>query len=288
MSTSTAAARAFEQPRPEYYGSLPANEANTSGVSWAAVLGGAFASASLSLILLSLGAGLGLSSVSPWSGQGLSAQAVGASAIVWLIVMQIMSSGMGGYLAGRLRTKWTDVHTDEVYFRDTAHGFLVWAVGSVVTAAFLATAGMTMIGAGSDLAATADKANSASQADPNGYYVDTLFRSSPPATYDPAVRAEGSRIFASALAAKEMKASDLDYLASMISAKTGISQADARQRITNSLNDARLALDTTRKATTHLLLWSFISMLIGAFCASYAATIGGRQRDHLPAMASAS
>ena len=121
------------------------NEAHSSGVSWAAVIGGAFVAAALSLILLALGAGLGLSSVSPWSNVGASASTISAAAIVWLILMQVMSSSMGGYLAGRLRTKWANIHTDEVYFRDTAHGFLVWSVALVVTAAFLTSAATYMV-----------------------------------------------------------------------------------------------------------------------------------------------
>jgi len=93
------------------------NEANSSGMSWAAVIGGAFVAAALSLILLALGTGLGFSSVSLWSNVGASASMIGKAAIVWLILMQIISSSMGGYLAGRLRTKWANIHTDEVYFR---------------------------------------------------------------------------------------------------------------------------------------------------------------------------
>src|SRR5450631_1442356 len=122
------------------------NEAHSSGVSWAAVIGGAFVAAALSLILLALGAGLGLSSVSPWSNIGASASTIGTAAILWLILMQIVSSSMGGYLAGRLRSKWANIHTDEVYFRDTAHGFLAWAVALVITAAFLTPAASYMVG----------------------------------------------------------------------------------------------------------------------------------------------
>jgi hypothetical protein len=116
------------------------NEASSSGISWAAVIGGVVVPAAISLILLALGTGVGLSSVSPWSNAGASASAVRKTAIVWLIVSQIIASAMGGYLAGRLRTKWVNSHTDEVYFRDTAHGFLVWAVGLVIAAAFLTSA----------------------------------------------------------------------------------------------------------------------------------------------------
>jgi hypothetical protein len=111
------------------------------------VIGGAFVSASLALILLSLGTGLGFSGVSPWSNFGASAASVGKAAVACLILTQIIASAMGGYLAGRLRTKWANVHTDEVYFRDTAHGFLVWAVGLVITASLLASAATSLTGA---------------------------------------------------------------------------------------------------------------------------------------------
>src|ERR1700676_3648054 len=105
------------------------NEAFSSGVSWAAVVAGAFVAAALSLALLALGTGIGLSAVSPWGGAGASARTIGWSAIGWLVLMQLIACSAGGYLAGRLRTKWVSVHSHEVYFRDTAHGFLAWAVG---------------------------------------------------------------------------------------------------------------------------------------------------------------
>src|ERR1035438_10481795 len=124
----------------------PISHVHSVGVSWPAVMGGAFVTAALSLILLSLGTGLGLSSISPWTNTGASASTIGAAAIVWVIMMQLIASAMGGYLAGRLRTKWVSIHSDEVYFRDTAHGFLAWAVAVVITAAFLASAAASMAG----------------------------------------------------------------------------------------------------------------------------------------------
>ena len=105
--------------------------------------------AALSLIMLSLGAGLELSSVSPWADVGASATTVGVLGILWLVVTQLISSAMGGYLAGRLRTRWETIHGDEVHFRDTANGFVAWAVALVMTTAFLATAATTMVGGAS-------------------------------------------------------------------------------------------------------------------------------------------
>src|SRR6202023_2740477 len=135
---------------------LGRNEAHSSGVSWAAVIAGASVAAALSLALLALGTGIGFSAVSPWANVGASASRIGRTAIIWLILMQLIASSAGGYLAGRLRTKWVNVHTHEVYFRDTAHGFLAWAVGLVITAAFLTSAATAMIGGATAGAVTAN------------------------------------------------------------------------------------------------------------------------------------
>src|SRR5690606_15394449 len=109
-------------------------EASSSAVSWAAVIAGAVIAAAVSRTLLAGGAGLGFVSMSPWAGDGASAATLGIAAIIWMIVTQIIAYGVGGYVAGRLRTRWVDVHSDEVYFRDTAHGFLVWALSALVSA----------------------------------------------------------------------------------------------------------------------------------------------------------
>ncbi len=254
------------------------NEASSSGISWAAVLGGAVVCAAMSLILLALGTGIGLSSVSPWSNTGASASTIGMAAIVWLIVSQIIASAMGGYLAGRLRTKWVSIHTDEVYFRDTAHGFLVWAVGLVITAAFLASAATSIIGGTAQMGASA-----LSSADPNEYYIDTLFRSDRPTpdSNDASIRAESRGIFANGLRQKDLTAPDKTYLGQLVAARTGLTQAEAEQRVSEVFTQARQATDNARKALAHSMYWMFLALLIGAFCASFAATIGGKQRDRV-------
>jgi hypothetical protein len=96
--------------------------------------------AAFSLALVALGAGIGLISVSPWSTNNPSVTTFGVLAAAWFIAVQLFSSGVGGYIAGRLRTRWARAHTDEIYFRDTAHGLLVWAIGAVITAVLLASA----------------------------------------------------------------------------------------------------------------------------------------------------
>ena len=292
---------------------------SASAVSWGAILAGAAAAAALSMILLILGAGLGLSAISPWARRGVSAATFGVSTIAWITVTQIMASGMGGYLAGRLRSRWVATHTDEVYFRDTAHGFLAWAVASLATAALLSSVIGSIVGggvqagasvaSGAATAATATAAAAvtsatASSSEPGtgstSYFVDSLFRKdtaavgtgTSPAAADaaPAPTAEVTRILMNSLRANALPADDARYLGQVVAQRTGMSQADAEKRVTDTyarwqakLRDAetaaREAADKARKATAYATLWLFVSMLAGAFGASLAATWGGRQRD---------
>ncbi|HEY6764714.1 MAG TPA: hypothetical protein VI386_08075 [Candidatus Sulfotelmatobacter sp.] len=262
-------------------------EGSATGVSWPAVIGGAFVGAALSLILLSLGTGLGLSSISPWSNAGASSSAISKAAIAWLILTQILASAMGGYLAGRLRTKWTNVHTDEVYFRDTAHGFLAWAVGIVITAAFLTTAATSLAGGAGQRSSnpSVSPGTEESSLSPNAYFVDMLLRSNGSVAQrdDSAFRTEVARIFAHSMRQGSMSATDKAYLAQGVSARTGLNQTDAEQRVSAVFQEAQESADAARRTLAHLSLWLFVALLSGAFCASYAGTIGGRQRDHVTA-----
>jgi len=231
------------------------HEANASGVSWAAVIGGGVATAALSLSLLALGTGLGLSSVSPWSNSGVSTATLAASAIVWMIVMQVISASMGGYLAGRLRTKWASIHTDEVYFRDTAHGFLAWAVALVVTAAFLASAGTAMMGITASSAGAAT-ANAAAQYNSSDYSIDTLLRTESGSTPAPASngmpeRGEIGRLLMNGLRNGEIPAADRTYLAQLVAARTGLTQADAEKRISEVFANVQHAAEAARKTMAH-------------------------------------
>ena len=87
---------------------------NTSAVSWPAIFAGAVSAAALSLILLVLGTGLGLASVSAWAPMGETTKAISWATIGWIVFVAVASSALGGYIAGRLRTRWLSVHTDEV------------------------------------------------------------------------------------------------------------------------------------------------------------------------------
>lgn len=274
-----------EESRPD---ALPLKStAHSSGIAWGAVIGGGFVAAAFSLILLALGAGFGLSVVSPWSGVGASASTVGRVAIAWLIAIEVVASGLGGYLTGRLRTKWALIHTDEVHFRDTANGFLSWAVALVIGVTLLTSAAASMAGSVVQLRSPAAPAGAVGiETHPNKYLLDRLFRSDSVGAKigDESVRAEAEAVFANSLRQNQIPTGDLSYLARMIAATTGVTQAKAEERVSDAIAQARQTEDTARKETAHALLWVFLALLTGAFSASYAATIGGRQRDCIKAV----
>jgi len=297
-----------------------ATVASRSAVSWGAVFAGAAAAAALSLILLILGTGLGLSSVSPWANEGVEAGTFGISTILWITFMQLAASAVGGYLAGRLRTRWTGVNTDEVYFRDTAHGMLAWAVATLGTAALLTSVIGSILGGGVQAAGSA-VGNAASaavsgatvagaQAEPGqagqagagegpmGYFVDSLFRAGAgddrrddrPPEQSAASVAEVTRIFANGIRTGALPNEDVRYVGQVVAQRTDLSQQQAEQRVREvfanmqtTLNEAetkaREAADAAREASAYAALWLFISLLAGAFIASWMATFGGRQRD---------
>jgi hypothetical protein len=258
-------------------------EPSISGVSWAAISAGAVASLALTLVLLSLGTGLGLAAVSPWGHSGVSTTTFKIGTGLYFIVMAMISSAIGGYLAGRLRTKWTGVHTDEVYFRDTAHGFLAWAFASVLGAILLASPATSLLG-GAASGATQAVASSAQSSGPMDGYVDTLLRSDTASAQNSAnpadSRSELGRLFTNSFRnGSELNPADRAYVAKVVSARTGLSQADAEKRVTEVTTQVKSDLDTARKNAMQLAIWLTLSLFIGAFSASLAATEGGGIRN---------
>lgn len=283
LSTSLPAADFLHDPRPiDPAERRPPGLA--SAVSWGAIAAGAAAAASISLILLILGIGLGLSSVSPWARDGVNATTFGVSTILWLTFTQLLASGMGGYLAGRLRSRWTDAQANEVYFRDTAHGFLAWAVASLATAALLTSvigsiigagvqAGTSMAGglAGAATTALAGAPTSAGMArsnddGPMAYLVDSLFRRSPSSTPASAGNsaaplgteadertsgkdtAEVNRIFMNVLRSEPLPAEDMRYVGQIVAQRTGLSQREAERRVADVYAKAQAKLRDAQSA----------------------------------------
>lgn len=242
-------------------------DAAQSAVSWAAVFAGAVIAIATTLILVAIGSGLGFAAASPWPGSGPSATTFAVGVGVWLIVTQWLSSALGGYITGRLRTKWTGLHTHEVTFRDTAHGLLAWAVATAIVGAVAWSATTSIASASSSAATTA--VNDAT---------DTLLRT-PHATNDAssaAARAEVTRLLTRG---SDLKADDKSYLTNEVAAQTGLSPAEAQQRVDAAATSIREAADKARKASSALSFFTALSMLIGAFIASVAAAYAGSLRD---------
>ena len=252
-------------------------------VSWGAIIAGALSAAALSFVLLSIGAAFGLSVSSPWDltgrDAGETAAAIGIGTAIFLIVVHALASGVGGYLAGRLRSKLIGLRGDETYFRDTAHGLVVWAVSALTTIlmiavlAFAAARGTAAVGAAT-LNAAGEAAGSAAPALMNEvdqgdlrYFIDSLFRptAGTPATTGtegqaptgttsapmtmPAPRAEGDvrmereeigRIVRVALDG-EISAEDRTYVAEIVARETGMPQAEAEQRVDQMIERAKAA-----------------------------------------------
>jgi hypothetical protein len=288
--------------------------------SWGAILAGAVVAVSLSLILVTLGAGLGFAAVSPWSEHGLSASGFTVASTIWLIVTQWLSAAVGGYLAGRLRQRWLATHTHEVFFRDTAHGLVTWAVATLFVAGLLVSSMANIVGGGAraagglaaaggqGVAAMAHPDMSAprgpmggpeASGGPNGAYnLDKLFRANSAGSAaanssagDPHSNDSRGEVMHITAAAANGTVSDEDraYLASLVASKTGVSAEDAQKRVDayiQSVNDAaakaKAAADKARKAAAQAALYTALALLIGAFIASVSAAIGGRLRDEHP------
>jgi hypothetical protein len=270
----------------------PNSESAKSGIHWAAILGGGVAATAATLVLIPLGSALGFGSFSVWHLTPTTGTTLGAGLAIWFVVTQWISAALGGYLAGRTRVKWADTHSDEVFFRDTAHGFLSWATATIFVAGLLAIIATGTVNAGAD-AATKLAAGAASGAAQNSemsvanldYYANSLYRGA--ALTGPASpTVESEQILTKAVADGNLPADDRAYLASQISARTGLTQAAAEARIDGAmaqLNAAKLKATQTaeaaRKAATYASWALVLSLVVGAFIASVAGAIGGRQRD---------
>lgn len=264
--------------------------AGKSAASWPSIIAGAFVAAGATVILIALGSGIGFASVSPWPNRGASPTTFAITTAIWLIVTQWISAALGGYLAGRLRTRWIGTHAHEVFFRDTAHGLVTWAVATILLAAVAAGSVMSAAGAAGhaigDAGATA--AAAAVNSPVSAYEIDKLFRSANSgagASLGDA-RMETGHIVANAFAGGRVADADRTYLVELVAARTGATRADAEARVETFLaavNQAQATLkaeaDSARKAAAQASIYLALSMLMGAFIASVSAALGGRIRD---------
>jgi hypothetical protein len=269
-----------------------------SAVSWGAIAAGAAGAAALALLLIAFGAGLGLSAVSPWSNSGVSASTFKTSTGIYLVIVAVMSSAVGGYLAARLRSKWVGAHAHEVFFRDTAHGFIAWAFATLLSASVLSSVTAYRATGTAEGVAGSSATRSVNPAD---IYVDKLFRAAPAAqpasapssppgagnnlatpsgTNPNQSRGEVLRLWSASFQDnQDLSTPDKTYVAQVVAARTGMSQADAEKRVNDVIAEAKTAADDARKGAAKLSFWLTAAMLFGAFAASLAAVEGGSLRD---------
>ena len=278
----------------QYADGAAAPASPSSAASWPAIIAGAFVAAAVSLILLALGSGLGFASISPWPGKGVTATTFAATTAIWLILTQWVSAGFGGYLAGRLRTRWIGTHAHEVFFRDTAHGLITWAVASVLVAATIGSsigAAGRAVGAAGRTAADGASAVSHGSAEDHGstYDIDRLLRPADVGAPQADPKPEVAHIIANAAVAGDIPDGDRAYLAQLVAARAGVTLEDAQKRVDVFWSDvkdaeakAKATADAARKAAAKASIYLALSMLLGAFIASVSAALGGRLRDEHP------
>ena len=255
-----------------------------SGVAWAAIAAGAVAAAALTLVLVAFGAGLGLSAISPWSNSGVSVTSFKIGTGIYLCIVAVMSSAIGGFLAARLRTRIVGLHSNEVFFRDTAHGFLAWAFATLISATALAST-ISYVANGALTGLTGMSMQSAAP-DPMQLYVDRLFRTAmpgqagAPSPQNSDVTAEVARLWKADFASSaDLAPTDRAYVAQVVAVHTGMSPADAQKRVDDVVAEAKSDADNARRSAAHLSFWVTAALLFGAFAASLAAAEGGVLRD---------
>jgi hypothetical protein len=218
-----------------------------SYVEWGAVFAGAVLAAALSFVLLTFGTAIGLSATSPWPGSGLSAKVIASIAVFWTMAQQIGSVMAGGYVAGRMRSRWFETG-HEAEFRDGLHGALVWGIAVLISALLVFAIASTVAKMGADLAGKA--ASVASNTDATDTLLDTMLRpgnaaqaaqpgAAQGASARAEIRAEISRILASSVASGSITPENRTYLAQLVAQKTGISPQDAERRVDNAVTSAR-------------------------------------------------
>jgi hypothetical protein len=275
---------------------LRADKISLSFVEWSAVIAGAVLAAALSFVLLTFGTAIGLSATSPWPGSGLSAKVIASLAAFWAMAQQIGSVMVGGYVAGRMRSRWHE-SGHEAEFRDGLHGALVWAVGVLISALLVfATAGVAAR-TGAELAGSA-AGTAASNTNAMDAVLDTMLRptstaqaatpSAPAsvATGAPArgaggdeIRAEMSRILASSVTSGSISPESRTRLAQLVSQRTGISQQEAERRVDNAVNAARAAADKIRRAAVLTGFITATGLILSLGAGWWAAMRGGHHRD---------
>jgi hypothetical protein len=246
-----------------------------SYIHWGPVIAGAVLAAASAFVLMTFAASVGLAVASPSPTWRDASIALAILSGLWILLVAIGSFALGGYLAGRVRSTWS-TGTDEIEFRDGAHGLLVWAL-AIVIAGFLAWATATTVSSVTAGGTTQSRVTAAETA--LAYELDRLFRTDKrPEPIDQQTRAEAGRILLTGLG-REMRPDDRTYLNRLVSARTGLAPADAERRVIQVITEARQAARRTRASGIIIGFMTAASLAAGAVVAWLAAGVGGRHRD---------
>jgi len=247
-----------------------------SYIHWGPAFVGALVAAAVSFVLMSFASAIGLMAVSPSPTWRDTSVWLAILSGVWIIVVAAGAFGLGGYLAGRVRSTWKAAE-DEVDFRDGVHGLLVWAIGVVVGVALLWASATTFAAISGAPSSSRDAAGSSALA----YELDRLFRSErrlEPVAAD--VRAEATRLLMKGIGRNEMPSDDRTHLNRIVAGATGLQQPDAERRVVQVLAEARTATSQTRKSAVILGFATAAALAAAAAAAWFAAGAGGRHRDN--------
>jgi hypothetical protein len=92
-------------------------------------------------------------------------------------------------------------------------------------------------------------------------------------------RAEAARILLTASSHSGVVAEDRAYLVRLVSARTGLAQADAERRVDTAFASAKESISRARRSNVILAFMAGAAALLGAAAAWFAACAGGKHRD---------
>jgi hypothetical protein len=251
-----------------------------SFLQWTPVFAGALVASAVSLVLIAFGTAIGLGIVSSSPTWRDTSPALTMVSGLYLLLAALVSFGIGGYVAGRLRERWDpSAHSDVIEFRDGTHGIVAWALAVVITGI---VAAVSVASLGSKTAPPATSSSTIAGEPLIAYELDRLFRGDRRAvegdiTY---ARAEAGRILLAAPGRQGITPDDKAYLARLVAARTGIAPPDAERRVEDAITATTTAVQKARRSAVILGFATAVSLLAGAAAAWYAACAGGRHRDN--------
>jgi hypothetical protein len=245
---------------------------------WSPIIAGGVIAAAISFVLISFGSAIGLAVASPSASWRDTSSILALLGGIWLLLTSLTSFGLGGYLAGRLRSTWKEGSAHEIEFRDGVHGLAVWGLAVLIGASLAFTTISRISGNRPNL--TAPNASTADSL--LAFELDRLFRSDRTpgeSGNDAGVRAEAARIITTGLGRNPIAADDRAYLVRLVQARTELPQPDAEARVNQVLAQAMAAVGRARRGAVILAFMIGASLMLGAAVAWLAAAAGGQHRD---------